>query len=177
MRDLVRDYLQYILPEPIWEDIGRVELDVNSNTCSYYYQTTHSSYESWESINVDQTCVKLPFSINCTNSSSWFETFPSTNLLTGSLCSKLPDFRHSLPGLEFHTVTPEFPHSIHKPPSYAAFFFSDIGDLPLQIVVDSSWKTVNGSAALCYNSSLIDISAELTYSRFKLTSTGIQVDF
>ena len=177
MRDLVRDYLQYVLPEPIWEDIGRVELDVNSNTCSYYYQTTNSSYETWESINVDQTCVKLPFNTNCTNSSSWFGTFPSTNLYTGSLCSELPE-----PQLEFIPPpsgrgAPRLPEIYKYPPHYAEFFFSDTGDLPLRIVVDSSWKTVNGSAALCYNSSLIDISAGLTYNRFKLTASGIQVDF
>ena len=176
LRKLVYNYLQHSLPQPERSDIGRVELDVNSNTCSYIGRMTNSSYKTWESINVDQTCVKLPFSTNCANSSSWFGTFPSTSLLTSSLCSELP---YPLP---VHPAGPgsppqAFPVPNYNPPSYAAFFFSDIGDLPLQIVVNSSWKTVNGSAALCYNSSLIDISAGLTYSRFQLTASGIQVDF
>ena len=66
LRESVDDYLQY-LPRPTGYSLGRVELDVNSNTCSYVNQSTNSSYETWESINVDQTCVKLPFNTNCAN--------------------------------------------------------------------------------------------------------------
>ena len=173
-RELVSNHINIKTSVPTSSHIGLVKLDVNSNTCSYNDLNASTSYKTWDSIGVDQHCFKLPFNTNCNNKNSWSETFPFSNLSTESLCSGLPNpysERIKQPSVPLSYL----PQLRYTPPSYAAFFFSDIADLPLNIVLNSSWETINGSANVCTNSSLIDLSTGVRYSRFKLTASGVRV--
>ena len=161
--------------QPKGTEIGLVEVSPHEQTCCYDMECRNTSYSIWGALNVSETCIKLPFNTTCIDKDTWLQTFPSTELPVESLCSELP-LPRAITAHQRITVE-NFPPSSTDPPHYAEFFFTDVGDLPVQVVLNSSWVVLNGSANICSDESLIDLSTELSYSKFRLTSSGVQVGF
>ena len=152
---------------------GAIKIDVNNKLCVSPRNIAQTSHATWGAINIGPRCSKLPFDIECENETSWLKIFPSSNLSLDSFCSK-----PLVPNLVRYAKPDKLavPYLNYTPPSYAALLFSDVKDLPLQIVLNSSWKTVQGSAGICSNESLIEASTGLVYKQFRLTLSGVQVN-
>ena len=154
-------------------DTGAIEIDVNDKQCTDSSARAQTSHATWGAIDIGSSCSRLPFDIECRNETSWLKIFPSSNLSLSSFCSNLSvTGSYPYPGTRELSV----PKLNYTPPSYAALLFSNVEELPLQIVLNSSWKTVQGSAGICSNESLIEASTGVVYKQFRLTSSGVQVN-